>query len=58
MPPRIKIVLSLMVAIAAVIVHLFQNAAEQEVTKWVVLGLGAFMIFSLWLFPETGRRDR
>ena len=58
MPPRIKIVLSLLVAIAAVVVHLFQGAAGQEVNKWIVLGLGAFMIFSLWLFPEAGKRDR
>jgi hypothetical protein len=24
---------------------------------WVALGLGAFMIFALWLFPETKRRS-
>lgn len=58
MPAHIKLLLSLLVAVAAVVIHLFQNAAGQDVNKWVVLGLGAFMIFSLWLFPETGKRDR
>ena len=58
MPAHIKLFLSLLGAVAAVVIHLFQNAAGQDVNKWGVLGLGAFMIFSLWLFPETGKRDR
>jgi hypothetical protein len=58
MPPRIKLVLSLLVVIAAVIVHFFQDSVGQDVDKWIVLGLGAFMIVSLWIFPEAGKRDR
>jgi hypothetical protein len=58
MPPRIKIVLSLLVVIAAVIVHVFEGSIGQEVDKWIVLGLGAFMIAALWIFPEAGKRDR
>ena len=58
MPPRIKLILSGLVLIAAVIVHFFQNSIGQDVNKWIVLVLGAFMILSIWLFPEAGKRRR
>ena len=57
MPPRIKLILSLLVVIAAVVVHFFQASVGQDVNKWIVLGLGAFMIVALWIFPEAGKRD-
>jgi accessory gene regulator protein AgrB len=58
MPPRIKLILSLLVVLVAVIVHFFQASVGQDVNKWIVLGLGAFMIVALWIFPEAGKRDR
>jgi accessory gene regulator protein AgrB len=58
MPPRIKLILSGLVLIAAVIVHFFQSSIGQDVNKWIVLALGAFMILSIWLFPEAGKRHR
>jgi len=58
MPPRIKIGLSVLVVLAALIVHLYESSVGQDVDKWIVLGLGAFMIFAMWLFPEAGKRDR
>jgi len=58
MPPRIKLVLSLLVVIAAAIVHVFEGSIGQEVDKWIVLGLGAFMIAAIWIFPEARKGDR
>ncbi len=52
MPPKIKIPLSLLVALAAIAVFYFQRQAGQSVTPWVALALGGFMIFAMWLFPE------
>lgn len=57
MPNSLKTILSVAVAITAVIIHFAQASAGQDVTKWVVLFLGAFMIFALWLFPETKKRS-
>ncbi|MFO1057085.1 MAG: hypothetical protein U1E53_08975 [Dongiaceae bacterium] len=57
MPNRIKLSLSILVAIVAVIVHYFQGRAGQALDAWLALGLGALMIAAMWLFPEArGRR--
>jgi hypothetical protein len=56
LPARIKLLLSLIVAIVAIVFHLFQKAAGQPVTPWVALALGAFMIFAMWVFPEAKPR--
>jgi hypothetical protein len=58
MPPRIKIGLSVVVVLAAVAVHVYESSLGQDLDKWIVLGLGAFMIFAMWLFPEAGKKDR
>ena len=60
MPNHLKLILSGIVVAVAVIVHFFQGQAGQDVTKWVVLGLGAFMILAIWLFPEArgGKKGR
>ncbi|HZS83555.1 MAG TPA: hypothetical protein VFA50_11830 [Stellaceae bacterium] len=57
MPAKYKLPLSVVVAIVAIAVHFFQKAAGQPVTPWVALGLGAFMIFAMWLFPEAKSRQ-
>jgi hypothetical protein len=58
MPTYIKVIITLLVTITVVGAHFQQAAAGQSTNQWVVLFLGAFMIFALWLFPETkkGRR--
>jgi hypothetical protein len=53
MPAKYKIVISILVALAAAATYYFQSGAGQDVTPFVALGLGAFMIFAIWLFPET-----
>jgi hypothetical protein len=57
MPSRIKLPLSILVAIVAVVVHVLQRRAGQELDGWLALGLGALMIAAMWIFPEArGRR--
>ncbi|MDF1749824.1 MAG: hypothetical protein P1V34_13215 [Alphaproteobacteria bacterium] len=57
MPVPFKILLTLLVAIVAVGAHFWQMDIGNVTPAWVALGLGAFMIFALWLFPETKRRS-
>lgn len=57
MPNYMKATLTVLVAIVAIVSHFQQASAGQEVTQWLVLGLGAFMIATLWLFPEAGNKD-
>lgn len=58
MPTNIKLVLCLFVVIASIGVYYFQSAAGQPYTPWVALGLGAFMIFALWIFPEEQKKRK
>ena len=57
MPVPFKILLTGLVALVAATAHFWQMDIGNVVPAWVVLGLGAFMIFALWLFPETKRRS-
>ena len=56
MPAKFKIMISIVVVIAAVAVFYFQSTAGQAVTPWVSLALGAFMIFAMWIFPEEQKK--
>ena len=53
MPNHLKVMLSVLIVVVALAVSYWQNAIGQPVTPWVALGLGAFMIFAIWLFPEA-----
>ena len=53
MPAKYKIIITILVALAAGATYKFQTDAGQDTTPWVALGLGALMIFGIWLFPET-----
>jgi len=53
MPNGIKLILSILVVIVALGVHFFQARAGQELNSWLVLGLAAFMVFAMWIFPEA-----
>ena len=57
MPTNIKIVVSILVFLAALVLSYFEQQAGNAFLKWFVIGLGLFMAASLWLFPEP-RRDR
>ena len=56
MPAKFKIMISIVVVIAAVAVFYFQSMAGQAVTPWIALILGAFMIFAMWIFPEEQKK--
>ena len=56
MPAKFKIMISIVVVIAAVAVFYFQSTAGHAVTPWVALALGAFMIFAMWIFPEEQKK--
>ncbi len=53
MPTYIRIIITALVVIAAIAAHRYEAAIGQSVDQWLVLFLGAFMIFGLWLFPEA-----
>ena len=58
MPKNVKLGLSVVVALVAIGVHLFQRDLGQDLNSWLVLALGAFMIFAMWLFPEAQKAKK
>jgi hypothetical protein len=54
MPSHLKFVLSGIIVVVAAVFAWWQTETGQSVTPWVGLGLGLFMIFAIWLFPEAG----
>ena len=61
MPTNIKIVVSILIIALGFTLSYFENQAGAGLIKWFIGGLGVFMAFSLWIFPEpkmkTGRKD-
>lgn len=57
MPTKYKIILSIIVLGATAAVFKFQSDAGQDITPWVAAGLGLFMVFAIWLFPETKKQE-
>ncbi|MEQ8603644.1 MAG: hypothetical protein RIB45_10005 [Marivibrio sp.] len=56
MPTKYKLILSVIVlAVAAGAFRLQQSAGFTD-TPWVIAGLGVFMVFAIWLFPETRKQ--
>lgn len=59
MPSHIRAILSVVVALVALAVFYLELQAGNTLLKWFALGLGAFMIWAVWLFPEAkGTKDR
>lgn len=59
MPTNIRAGLSVVVAIVAVVAFFLESQVDSGVLRWIVLGLAAFMIWAVWLFPEAkSRRER
>ncbi|MBO68352.1 MAG: hypothetical protein CL398_08570 [Acidiferrobacteraceae bacterium] len=52
MPKNIKIVVSIITILVALITYYVEHYLGNEFMKWFVLSLGIFMALSLWLFPE------
>ncbi len=52
MPTNIKILVSVLIILVALIMFFVEQHANNGWIQWFVLGLGLFMALSLWLFPE------
>jgi Na+/melibiose symporter-like transporter len=57
MPARIKLGLSLLVVLVTAIAAWYQHTLSHDGIQYVVVFLGAFMIFAMWLFPEVKREE-
>ena len=53
MPRYMKIIITGLVLVAAIVMHFYQASIGQRVDQWLVLFLGGFMVFALWLFPDA-----
>lgn len=53
MPVHLKAIISCMVAIVATLAWYFEGQARPGHVQWMMLALGGFMVFALWLFPEA-----
>lgn len=58
MPGYLKLILSILVAVVALIVHRAQAEDGHTFNSWLVVGLAIFMILAVWLFPEPRRQPR
>ncbi len=56
MPPHLKFLLSLIVCALAAVMFVIEHRAGSYDVAWVSVLLGAFMVFAVWLFPETKKR--
>ena len=58
MPTNVKIIVSILVVLVALVAFYFEHQTGAGSVKWVILGLGAFMAVSLWIFPEPKVKER
>ena len=52
MPTNIKIIVSALIVLAALVTAYFEHQAGAEGIMWFVISLGLFMAVSLCIFPE------
>ena len=57
MPVKIKFGLSLLVVLVTAIAAYYQHVLGHDLTQYVAVFLGCFMIFAMWLFPEVKREE-
>ncbi|XDZ65930.1 hypothetical protein AB8880_00615 [Alphaproteobacteria bacterium LSUCC0684] len=58
MPPRIKLILSLLVALVIGGYGLYAMDTSSPGVGKVTLALSLMMILAIWIFPETGKVKR
>ena len=58
MPPLIKVILTALVVLAAVVLWLLRDAIGLAAPAWLLFGLVALMVVGLWLFPEVKKSPR
>ena len=52
MPTKIKVVVSILTVLTALVTSYFEYQTGSNFIRWFVVGLGMFMALSLWMFPE------
>jgi hypothetical protein len=57
MPVKIKLGLSLVTILVAALACYHQHLLGHDRIQYVVVFLGLFMIFAMWLFPEVKRDE-
>ena len=57
MPVKIKLALSLVVIIVAAVAFYMQHTLGHERVQYLVVFLGVFIVFAMWLFPEVKREE-
>ena len=55
MPTNIKVGLSILVLVVGVLMYIWEVGQGNVQLSWVVIGLSVFMVFAMWIFPETGQ---
>ena len=59
MPTQIQILISVIAALVAVVVAVWQSSIGNQISHWIALATGALMLFGIWIFPEAkGGRDK
>jgi hypothetical protein len=53
MPPRIKIIISVIVALVAIATFFVQASIGQVGPSYAALAFGAIAVFGMWIFPEV-----
>ena len=56
MPNNIRAGLTVVVILVAAIVFYLEHQSGQGLLKWLALGLGGFMVYAVWLFPEAKQK--
>ncbi|MEE9266272.1 MAG: hypothetical protein V3V86_06075 [Gammaproteobacteria bacterium] len=57
MPTHLRFMLSVAVALVGAVAFYFEWRGGDENLGWIMVGLAAFMIGAVWLFPEARRKD-
>ena len=55
MPTNIKVGLSIVVLVVGVLMYIWEVDQGNVELSWIVIGLSVFMVFAMWIFPETGQ---
>ena len=53
MPTNIKVGLSILVLVVGVLMYIWEADQGNVQLSWIVIGLSVFMVFAMWIFPET-----
>lgn len=57
MPVKIKMGLSVLVLLVAAAASYIQHQLGHGLVQYLVVFLGIFMVFAMWLFPEVKREE-